>query len=633
MNGTLRESDPERRDAIAKEMLGCLNRDVGILQEQLVLILRNPETYKGLLACRDILAQQLLDLFQELLDSFPQSPARPRLSKALLRLSRCSGLHPTCFPLTDMETVGEQVAGGAFGDIWKAVVREQTVSVKIMRIFESEELEAALQIKNFGREAVIWRQLSHPNVLPFFGLYYLERRLCLISPWMENGHLLKFLKHAPPDTDLVSLMLDIALGLEYLHSEHVVHGDLKGMNILVTPSRRACVADFGLSSIADAMTLKFTHSTANVKGGTPRYMAPELLSFTEPLPNTFESDVFAFACVCYEILTGKPPYFDIPRDMNVIFLVLQGARPERPEIIPAPDSLWTLLEKCWETEPEDRPTASQIIQDLANPAIGARLSQCAIDWDATFSAKCRRSLQEWPLLPSVAAIQGQLFADSDFGAWATSLLPSVRIPSLWPTLHPVLAFISATSSRYIGFDDTSSPFKIYLTSTSSVFAKLRRPRALRSSIERIKVPYAMRQVTYRPTYGMRKASFAMDPPTVIHPAPPATVLLEKATSPPLPSMTLSHPRLLWTIDVKPLEGNFVLVRDVMRLDHEEQVQVHEAYNERCMRVPESRRLNEMEKGMKRLDLLGNGLLFAGLNKSQTAPAACWDLVLHSCAEH
>ncbi|KAJ7778212.1 kinase-like domain-containing protein [Mycena metata] len=384
-------------------MFDCLCSDVYALQQQLLLLLRERETYKQLLRCRDELAQQLLDLLQDLLDSFPESSARPRLSKALLRLSRSSGLHPTCFTLTGMEKVGEQVAGGAFGDIWKGLVGGQNVSVKIMRLFKSEE--------NFGREAAIWRQLSHPNVLPFFGLYYLERRLCLVSPWMENGHVLQFLRNAPPDTDRVSLMLDVATGLEYLHSKRVVHGDLKGMNILVTPSRRACVADFGLSSIVDAMTLKFTHSTVSARGGTSRYMAPELISATESSAMHFKSDVFAFACVCYEMLTGKPPYFDIPNDMAVILMVPQGLRPKRPETIAADDSLWLLLEKCWEAKREDRPTVPQIIQQLVGPTIGAQFSQATIDWDETFSAKCRRSLQAWPLLPSVAAIEREIFGD------------------------------------------------------------------------------------------------------------------------------------------------------------------------------------------------------------------------------
>ncbi|KAJ7794221.1 kinase-like domain-containing protein, partial [Mycena leptocephala] len=93
-------------------------------------------------------------------------------------------------------------------------------------------------------------------------------------------------------------------------------------NILVTPSNRACIADFGVSSIVNAMTMQFTHSTANARAGTARYQAPEL--FRGESQNHFGSDVYAFACVCYEIMTGKVPFYDLPNDMTVMFKVLEG---------------------------------------------------------------------------------------------------------------------------------------------------------------------------------------------------------------------------------------------------------------------------------------------------------------------
>ncbi|KAJ7827002.1 kinase-like domain-containing protein [Mycena olivaceomarginata] len=345
----------------------------------------------------------------QLLDSLPESSARPRLSKALERLSRASGLHPTCFPLTGLVKVGQQVAAGGFGDIWKGLVRGQSVSVKIMRLFRDADTRDAL--REFGHEALIWRQLSHPNLLPFFGLYYLENRLCLVSPWMSNGHIIEFLRNAPPDTDRVSLMLDVAMGVKYLHENRIVHGDLKGMNVLVTPSCRACVADFGLASIAEAVTLRFTHSTASPKGGTARYQAPELLS-TE-IPNHFGSDVYAFGSVCYEILIGKAPFFEISRDITVTIKVLEGLRPSRPDTVPVDDDLWRLLQDCWQATPSDRPNISQVIQRLVRP-IGAKSADAVADWDESISSRSRRSLQEWPLLPSITAIEHRIFGNGVF---------------------------------------------------------------------------------------------------------------------------------------------------------------------------------------------------------------------------
>ncbi|KAJ7490906.1 kinase-like domain-containing protein [Mycena latifolia] len=374
-----------------------LNCDISFLVEQLVLFLDDSESYKQFLACRETLAQRLLDLLQDLLDYDGFTAVRPLLFKALLRLSRASGLHPTCFPLVSLQKVGKQVTGGAFSDLWKGLVRGQSVSVKIMRLFQDEEIQCAL--KEFGREAIIWRQFCHPNLLPFFGLYYLDNKLCLVSPWMERGNIMHFLSKESHCANRLSLILDVALGLECLHKNNVVHGDLKAINILVTPSRRACIADFGLSSIVNAMSLRFTHSTAGMRGGTSRYQAPELLKGESH--NHFGSDVYAFACVCYEILTGKLPFYELSNDAAVIFKVVGGSRPTRPAACSGTavfDNLWDLLQDCWKEHPDTRPTAAQIVERLMGPSIQATTIQCTTDWDEKLSSRFRRSMQVKPLL-------------------------------------------------------------------------------------------------------------------------------------------------------------------------------------------------------------------------------------------
>ncbi|KAJ7646880.1 kinase-like domain-containing protein [Roridomyces roridus] len=93
-------------------------------------------------------------------------------------------------------------------------------------------------------------------------------------------------------------VLDVALGLAHLHEKSVVHGDLKADNILITPSLRACIADFGLSSIiTSCSSLRFTNSSQK-QGGTIRYQAPELHRGGD---NNLRSDIYAFACVVYEV--------------------------------------------------------------------------------------------------------------------------------------------------------------------------------------------------------------------------------------------------------------------------------------------------------------------------------------------
>ncbi|KAJ7015836.1 kinase-like domain-containing protein, partial [Mycena alexandri] len=353
------------------------------------------ESREEFLASRGTDAQELLNLLQDLLDLDSFNVVKPLIWKTLMRLSRLSDLHPRCFTLPGLQKIGDQVDGGGFGDIWKGLVRGQSVCVKIMRIFREEDLTAVL--KKFGREALIWRQLCHPNLLPFFGVYYTEKRLCLVSPWMESGNVMQYLRKQSPDINrCLSLILDVAFGLQYLHEKNVVHGDLKAINILVTPSGRACICDFGLSSVVSEITLRL-HSTTTAKGGTVRYYAPELFQENK---KHFGSDVYAFACVCSEMLSGHIPFHDSPNDAAVMFKIIKGGHPTRPPICFGTsqlDCLWALLQDCWGGEASMRPTASQIIERLVEPSIGATTTSSTTDWDDTFTCKFRRSLQDRPL--------------------------------------------------------------------------------------------------------------------------------------------------------------------------------------------------------------------------------------------
>ncbi|KAJ7186086.1 kinase-like domain-containing protein [Mycena filopes] len=388
---------------LAAQLSEHLTRDISAVSAEIMSILSDPPESKRFLSSRGVLAQQLLDLLQDLLDSSPEVAARPLLSKALLKLSGECGLHPTCFALDGLEKLGQQVAGGGYGDIWKGRVGGQIVAVKSMRQFQNQDIRASL--KKLGREALIWRQLSHPNLLPFLGLYTYDGRLCLISPWMDNGDLKSFLNNPPNGINHLALVADTATGLQYLHRENIVHGDLKTANILVTPSGRACIADFGLSSIVGVLSLNTTLSSRSGQPGTLRYQAPELLS--DQRPNHFGSDVYAFACLCYEILSGKPPFFDIHNEVAIILKVVEGGRPSPLEGVFSAN-LWLLLEDCWTTSPDKRPTMTVVIQRLVGEGIGASVTRAQPDWDETYSARFRRSVQEWPLLPSVLALERKI---------------------------------------------------------------------------------------------------------------------------------------------------------------------------------------------------------------------------------
>ncbi|KAJ7586517.1 kinase-like protein [Mycena floridula] len=324
----------------------------------------------------------------------------------MARLCRKTGLYPECLTLKGLQQIGRPVDGGGFGDVSIGLLRGAKVSIKTPRV-PQRDLETLL--KDFSREIIIWSQLSHPNVLPFYGIYYPDHReisrVCIVSPWMDHGNLLQFLKTASEQVNRSSLILDIAFGLQYLHEQSIIHGDLKALNVLVTPSLRACIMDFGLSTISASQMI--TSSASSNNAGTVAWQAPEILEHHDR--NNQKSDMYSFACVCYEVFTGKPPFCEreMVREMAIMLKVLRGERPIRPASSKLNDTVWNCMTDCWKQNPDERPTAEEIVQRLSGmPELsGLDRPNSDTEWDESFARRLRSSLRENPLLPTIEQLQ------------------------------------------------------------------------------------------------------------------------------------------------------------------------------------------------------------------------------------
>lgn len=204
--------------------------NIAALITRLQAVFLDHTLYKRLLACHGPGAQTLLDSLQWLLDMRGlHSTFRRNLIVATQRLASSSGLYPVCYELEDVvQGDPDPVVSGGFGDIYKGVLYGQMVCVKAIRVYQRDQIEYIL--KRFSKEAILWGQLSHPNVLPIYGLYRYRNRACLVSPWMEEGDITQFLQRKPGFARL-PLAINIAQGLSYLHKNTVIHGDLKGANV------------------------------------------------------------------------------------------------------------------------------------------------------------------------------------------------------------------------------------------------------------------------------------------------------------------------------------------------------------------------------------------------------------------
>ncbi|CAE7064968.1 unnamed protein product [Rhizoctonia solani] len=144
------------------------------------------------------------------------------------------------------------------------------------------EMHAWNKVHHFG-------QFQHPNIVPFLGLAFFRNRLSMVLPLLKNGHLRRFLARYP-DTDRCILSAQICDGLSYLHDVGVVHGDMKGKNVLISDDGTPLLTDFGSVYMKDR-SVSFT-CVMNQFARTPRYAAPERFEDVETLA-TKEDDVHA----------------------------------------------------------------------------------------------------------------------------------------------------------------------------------------------------------------------------------------------------------------------------------------------------------------------------------------------------
>ncbi|KZV96327.1 kinase-like protein [Exidia glandulosa HHB12029] len=202
-------------------------------------------------------------------------------------------------------------------------------------------------LRRYNREIALWRRIQHPNILPLSGLCSgLSGLPAMISPWCQNGDIVVYLRnrqHLPIISELkIELIAQICAGLAYLHENDIVHGDLKGANILISDDGAARVADFGFSNIMAGHSVAFSLHTSTM-GGTYRWMWPALL--TDSAHPCFQSDVWALGCVLLEVQSGRVPYHDIASEQAVIVAMSRHDYPTRPWGFP--DMLWHIILACW----------------------------------------------------------------------------------------------------------------------------------------------------------------------------------------------------------------------------------------------------------------------------------------------
>ncbi|RIB27864.1 kinase-like domain-containing protein, partial [Gigaspora rosea] len=160
--------------------------------------------------------------------------------------------------------------------------------------------------------------------------------------------------------DLIRIAKEITLGLIHLHDKNIIHRDLHSMNILINDGK-ALITDFGISKQLDAATTG-PNSNTSVKG-IPAYIEPQCFIYCEEKVAEInkKSDIYSLGVLFWELTSGIPPFMNFRNEI----IIIRIARGDREKIVDnTPSSYANLFEKCWSTEPDQRPSLDQVLVEL-----------------------------------------------------------------------------------------------------------------------------------------------------------------------------------------------------------------------------------------------------------------------------
>ncbi|OAY69266.1 Serine/threonine-protein kinase HT1 [Ananas comosus] len=255
--------------------------------------------------------------------------------------------------------LGLRFASGAHSRLYHGIYKDRPVAVKIIRQpddDEDREMAARLE-KQFTREVTLLSHLYHRNVIKLEGACKNPPVFCIVTEYLSGGSLRAFLhklQHKSlPLEKLIAIALDIARGMEYIHSQGVIHRDLKPENILFDQDLCVKIADFGIAC-EEAYCDRLAKDP-----GTYRWMAPEMIKHKQ---YGRKVDVYSFGLLLWEMVAGTIPYEEMNPIQAAFAVVDKNLRPEIPAECPAP--LQALIEQCWALHPEKRPEFWQIVKIL-----------------------------------------------------------------------------------------------------------------------------------------------------------------------------------------------------------------------------------------------------------------------------
>jgi serine/threonine protein kinase/tetratricopeptide (TPR) repeat protein len=365
------------------------------------------------------------------------------------------------------------LGAGGMGEVYTARDQhlERLVAIKVLPHAFSHDAD---RVDRFRREAQLLAALNHPNIATIHGLEEADGVLYLVMELVPGQTLAERISGGGlPFDEAMRVGSQLADALGAAHQRSIAHRDIKPANIKVTPDGRVKVLDFGLAKSADeARTIAAIDEAPTVAVtatglvlGTPAYMSPEQIRGE---PGGTRSDLWAFGCVLYEVLSGRRA-FSAPTTAETMAAVLMS-EPDWNAVPPQiPTALRELLRRCLDKQVQNR------IQDITE--IRSALERAREGGPVTGQPASMRSIRSLAVLPFVNAgddPQMDYLAD---GLTESIILSLSRLPQLKVTAQ-------SSVFRYKGHTDRALEIGRTLGVQAVLTGRiLQRGNALRISVE------------------------------------------------------------------------------------------------------------------------------------------------------
>ncbi|XP_053499747.1 raf-1 proto-oncogene, serine/threonine kinase a isoform X4 [Ictalurus furcatus] len=253
-----------------------------------------------------------------------------------------------------------RIGSGSFGTVYKGKWHGD-VAVKILKVTDP----TPEQFQAFRNEVAVLRKTRHVNILLFMG-YMTKDNLAIVTQWCEGSSLYKHLHVLETDYQMLQL-IDIARqtaqGMDYLHAKNIIHRDMKSNNIFLHEGLTVKIGDFGLATVKARWS--GSHQVEHPSGSI-LWMAPEVIRMQDNNPYSFQSDVYSYGIVLYELMTGELPYSHIANRDQIIFMVGRGyLSPDLTKLYKScPKAMKRLVADCIKKSKEERPLFPQILSSI-----------------------------------------------------------------------------------------------------------------------------------------------------------------------------------------------------------------------------------------------------------------------------